>query len=1559
MNAILLNWPSLVDDAIRQRKAAGLTQRTLAALAGVSVPTVNAFEKGSTKLRLDGVVAILSALGLYDSPADPGELGTFAADGREAVEKAGLLPVHGFAEFAFEIEREQVDDLDAEELKLLAQEFGPLEKAATRTSRIAGGIAYAAEAPNQQLRYFALDKKGRVYALCAFLEDGPPSLKYGTLFDLCLTILNAADYLRLAATVARAGKGDERTAIEALCRFSGLAGRTLVAWSNPLLTVEAGGVSHANTIECRLRTDVEKVEQNLAEAVTELLSPLYARFDGFTLTREFVAEQLGVSAQRQGVSIGPFAITKEMVAGLGDEDLRTLIGKLLEAEASARGIGIEAIGLGGNQTARDGGIDAIIAWKGGPAPAGQLPARTIYFQCKATSMRPADIAKEMRLNGHPRPIFAELASKRGAYLIVSTDDPGTKAIEARVAAMREAISDVASADRIHLDFLGADRLARWTNQHVGVALWLLARIGRPLLGWRPFGSWSSAEAGSHGYLFDESDRAEVNGDTQSVRAAITAMRAALSLPRSAVRIVGMSGMGKTRLAEALFDRRIPAGAALNPSLAIYADAGLELATGGAAMAEHLARSGIEAVLVFDNCAAIAHRQLASIVGLEGSRTRLLTIDYDVGDEQPESTLIVKLEKNSEGLLGDLLKQRAPALGEYERARLAEFSGGNARIALGIARGSGTLEDNELLDRLFQRGRGQEDRETRRAAEVASLVWAFYIERRDTLDAEHPLLAAQCGMTAERFYEHMSVLLDWGVVQQRGPQRAAMPPPLANRLAAAYLGRADVNALFERFSAGPPRLVRSLARRLGQLHDQPKAQALVQLMMADEGILGDFGALDDQSRRAFANAAPGNADAALAALERAVKIDSFAKDRDGAADAARILAHIAYDSAYFGRAMKAMVPLVLIEGGGHLDQNIRDLFMERFRPVLSMTLADGPTRIATIDALLADPDDKVRTLGLEALGHMLDMHAHSSFDPQWGSQPRNREWQPRVPADRKTWFEAAFSRLQSVVDAGGEDAERALNMIVADLRAFCDRGFADEIVTAVRAAKPTGYWDAAWRAAVETLHFSNGVPAPAWRATIVDLEKDLRPKTLDEAFDAFVLGEPWRHWVPQSRSEKHHTRNVGLLAKAVGVCLVRQRREVGPYIARAVAAREQNSCLNFGEGLAREHRDPDSLWQEACDIYAKTKPEIRDVGVLIGILQQVDRRDRAWGDARLDEIANDPVLAPYLVFFHGGRDLGSSDLDRFSVALEADRITTGQLGALMYGGRTKPVPAAALAGLLLRMIDYEGGLDAAREILAMRFYGDRQDKREVAPDLVAVARRILTDSRLYSENRRASHEAASLLRHLLDSEGESGARDVCEAMREADGEHKYWSDSDWREFAILMARRYPRVVLDEFSLAIPGSRTRRRHASLLSLFLGGSLANDVDGRDPDGRVDPGTLIEWAEQAPEERAPLLAQHVAYADKDGEEGELGWSEVARRLIDIAPDPAAVLDQFEQRFFSGVSSGPFWLRFERRRPMIEQLLGHLDRRVRQWATEALARLDAEISSWKDRENERESLFE
>lgn len=63
-SVVPLNWPGLVAEAIQRRKAEGLSQRDMAALAGVTQPTVVKFESGSTRIKLDSAMAILNVVGL-------------------------------------------------------------------------------------------------------------------------------------------------------------------------------------------------------------------------------------------------------------------------------------------------------------------------------------------------------------------------------------------------------------------------------------------------------------------------------------------------------------------------------------------------------------------------------------------------------------------------------------------------------------------------------------------------------------------------------------------------------------------------------------------------------------------------------------------------------------------------------------------------------------------------------------------------------------------------------------------------------------------------------------------------------------------------------------------------------------------------------------------------------------------------------------------------------------------------------------------------------------------------------------------------------------------------------------------------------------------------------------------------------------------------------------------------------------------------------------------------------------------------------------------------------
>jgi hypothetical protein len=105
--------------------------------------------------------------------------------------------------------------------------------------------------------------------------------------------------------------------------------------------------------------------------------------------------------------------------------LRTLIGLLCEAEMRQRGLPSSAVTCGGNQTAKDGGLDVRVALPAGTSIEGFIPKPQTgfqVFQVKRPDMPRAEILDEMKPKPARvlRPVIVELADAAGAYIIVSS-----------------------------------------------------------------------------------------------------------------------------------------------------------------------------------------------------------------------------------------------------------------------------------------------------------------------------------------------------------------------------------------------------------------------------------------------------------------------------------------------------------------------------------------------------------------------------------------------------------------------------------------------------------------------------------------------------------------------------------------------------------------------------------------------------------------------------------------------------------------------------------------------------------------------------------------------------------------------------------------------------------------------------------------------------------------------------------------------------------------------------------------------------------------------------------
>ena len=140
------------------------------------------------------------------------------------------------------------------------------------------------------------------------------------------------------------------------------------------------------------------------------------------------------------------------------------------------------------------------------------------------------------------------------------------------------------------------------------------------------------------------------------------------------------------------------------------------------------------------------------------------------------------------MIEKLLKQRFPHLSWVDLHTIAQFSDGNARIAIALAETVGREEtmagmsDEDLFKRLFEQ-RHAPNESLLVAAQGLSLVYSFHGEDvSDDHEAELSRLGAVVGKSAQEMFQSAAELRRRGLVQRRGVWRAVLPQAIANRLA---------------------------------------------------------------------------------------------------------------------------------------------------------------------------------------------------------------------------------------------------------------------------------------------------------------------------------------------------------------------------------------------------------------------------------------------------------------------------------------------------------------------------------------------------------------------------------------------------------------------------------------------------------------------------------------------------------------------------------------------------------------------------------------------------------
>jgi transcriptional regulator with XRE-family HTH domain len=318
---ITLNWQPLVAEAIRRRKAEKMTQREHAALASVSVPTIVAFDRGEQTLTLAKAFDILRVVGLLEEPREGGSQEAFVqaafARWRELTSKLpedspGRFP-NGWYRIDYALEGE-LKDIELHQFPSILKEAvvhhtgWPLFLFLTRHElepKEVDGVIECWLKPedagaNRPLGdaahcdFWRAAPTGRMFAIRGYQEDGQETFPPRTVFDTTLPIWRLGEALLHAERLTNLLAVDpKKTNVRLRAHYTGLNGRVLRAWANPLtdLTIE-GGASRSDEAVLEAVVPVKEIKTGLAKHLHPIITSLFERFGVTGLSVDRVQAEL-------------------------------------------------------------------------------------------------------------------------------------------------------------------------------------------------------------------------------------------------------------------------------------------------------------------------------------------------------------------------------------------------------------------------------------------------------------------------------------------------------------------------------------------------------------------------------------------------------------------------------------------------------------------------------------------------------------------------------------------------------------------------------------------------------------------------------------------------------------------------------------------------------------------------------------------------------------------------------------------------------------------------------------------------------------------------------------------------------------------------------------------------------------------------------------------------------------------------------------------------------------------------------------------------------------------
>ena len=152
----------------------------------------------------------------------------------------------------------------------------------------------------RHVEFLRFDPKGEFYLRRVMQDDLSDKVSAGTAMDIVLMIYRVAEVLAVGVSMARSLGWEPNSTVGFAFRWTGLEGRQLRSWVNPLGWYGGeGSQSRSGTVDSYVEVPLEIPHSALAPHVRQAVGPLFASFDGYMASPELIETSIRKMIRRE------------------------------------------------------------------------------------------------------------------------------------------------------------------------------------------------------------------------------------------------------------------------------------------------------------------------------------------------------------------------------------------------------------------------------------------------------------------------------------------------------------------------------------------------------------------------------------------------------------------------------------------------------------------------------------------------------------------------------------------------------------------------------------------------------------------------------------------------------------------------------------------------------------------------------------------------------------------------------------------------------------------------------------------------------------------------------------------------------------------------------------------------------------------------------------------------------------------------------------------------------------------------------------------------------------